>query len=101
MAVFFQKNCAYFEKLGHHGKNRSLLGASEYNCEIGWNRQCPPQNFTILVVDRSRAPWGAPLRHPSHEECRRYLRRRILDKEYHDALDLASIPQIIITLLKK
>ena len=53
------------------------------------------------LVDRRQAPWDDPLRRPSHEDRHRYLRRGILDKEFHEALDLAAIPQKITTLLKK
>ena len=58
-------------------------------------------NDSAELVVRRQTPWDDPLRRPSHEDRRRFLRRGILDKEFHDALDLAAIPQKIITLLKK
>ena len=62
---------------------------------VTWNRN------SAELVDRSQTPWDDPLHRPSHEDHRRFLRRGILDKEFHDALDLVSTPQKIITLLKK
>jgi len=67
----------------------SMTELATWNCDL------------VELVDRSDRPWDDPLRRPSHEDRRRYLRRGILDKEFNDALDLASIPQKITTLLKK
>ena len=53
------------------------------------------------LVDRSNRPWDDPLRRPSHADRRNYLRRGILANELNEAVDLASMPPKIISLLKK
>jgi hypothetical protein len=53
------------------------------------------------LVDRSNRPWDDPLRRPSHEDRRGYLRRGILANEFNEAVGWAPLPSKIVSLLKK